>query len=127
MRTILAATCIALLLLPAAMVSWGEKGHLLVNRLAIEFAARDLPPFMETGKSRLIYNAFEPDRWREEAGSPMNTAQAPDHFFDSEMWGTDLDAGAGSIRLHGETGGTEDRPFKSGLSALMQSLKPTVD
>ena len=87
MRTILAATCITLLLLPAAMVSWGEKGHLLVNRLAIEFAARDLPPFMETGKSRLIYNAYEPDRWREEAGSPMNIAQAPDHFFDSEMWG----------------------------------------
>jgi hypothetical protein len=42
---------------------------------------------MKAATNDLVYNALEPDRWREESGSPMNIAQAPDHFFDSEYWG----------------------------------------
>jgi hypothetical protein len=59
----------------------------MVNRLAIEASATRLPPFMKAATNDLVYNALEPDRWREESGSPMNIAQAPDHFFDSEYWG----------------------------------------
>lgn len=76
-----------LFLLPHLVRAWGEKGHLMVNQLAIEAAAGDLPPFMKAAKDQLVYNGYEPDRWREEAGTAMNTAQALDHFFDSEMWG----------------------------------------
>jgi len=36
---------------------------------------------------QITYNGYEPDRWREEVGTPLNIAQAPDHFFDSERWG----------------------------------------
>jgi hypothetical protein len=59
----------------------------MVNRLAIEVSASQLPSFMKLATNDLVYNALEPDRWREEANSAMNIAQAPDHFFDSEYWG----------------------------------------
>jgi hypothetical protein len=67
--------------------AWGEKGHLMVNRVAINVAGPNLPEFMNASRNTLIYNSYEPDRWREEVNTPMNTAQAPDHFFDSELWG----------------------------------------
>ena len=85
MRTLLIAWL--LLTLPVTGAAWGEKGHLMVNRLAIDVAASKLPEFMAASRDQLIYNGFEPDRWREESQSPMNIAQAPDHFFDSEYWG----------------------------------------
>src|SRR5262245_11923735 len=87
MRKILVTLCLIFLLLPRFMQAWGEKGHLMVNQLAIEAAAGDLPPFMKAATDQIIYNGYEPDRWREESGTAMNIAQDPDHFFDSEMWG----------------------------------------
>jgi hypothetical protein len=79
---------ILVVLLPIAAFGWGQKGHLMINELAIDAAATRLPEFMRASRSHLIYNAYEPDRWREEWQSPMHAAQAPDHFFDSEYWGT---------------------------------------
>ena len=77
-----------ILILPLSSAAWGPKGHFMVNRLAIEASASRLPPFMKAATNDLVYNALEPDRWREEADSAMNIAQAPDHFFDSEYWGS---------------------------------------
>jgi hypothetical protein len=77
-----------ILILPIASTAWGPKGHFIVNRLAIEASASRLPPFMKAATNDLVYNALEPDRWREEANTAMNIAQAPDHFFDSEYWGS---------------------------------------
>src|SRR6266850_4405602 len=85
MRSVIASLLLLIAPLPAR--AWGEKGHLMINRLAIETAAARLPEFMNASRAQLIYNAYEPDRWREEAHSPMNVAQAADHFFDSELWG----------------------------------------
>src|SRR5262249_34402995 len=80
--------CILLLLAPLTAAAWGEKGHLLINRLAIDAAASKLPEFMSAAREQLIYNGYEPDRWREEGRtSAMNMVQAADHFFDSEYWG----------------------------------------
>jgi hypothetical protein len=77
-----------LLLIPVSAGAWGEKGHLMVNRLAIEAAASKLPDFMNASRDHIIYNGPEPDRWRDEGlKSPMNITQAADHFFDSELWG----------------------------------------
>src|SRR5687767_3605099 len=76
-----------LVMLPICAFAWGEKGHLMINELAIDAAASKLPQFMNASRAHLIYNAYEPDRWREESQSPMHSAQAPDHFFDSEYWG----------------------------------------
>jgi hypothetical protein len=79
---------VLLLLAPLSASAWGEKGHLMVNRLAIEAATSKLPEFMSASREHIIYNGPEPDRWRIEGQtSVMNTAQAADHFFDSELWG----------------------------------------
>ena len=79
---------VLLLLLPASAAAWGEKGHLMINRVAIDTAGPKLPEFMSASREHIIYNAYEPDRWREEGrASVMNTVQAADHFFDSELWG----------------------------------------
>src|SRR5262245_61798222 len=83
----LMCTILALLLVPVSAGAWGEKGHLMINRLAIEAGAASLPEFMAAGRNQLIYNGYEPDRWRDEGNIAMNIAQAPDHFFDSELWG----------------------------------------
>jgi hypothetical protein len=80
-------TFLVMLFVPQVAAAWGEKGHFMVNRLAIGSAGPVLPPFTQADRVQLVYNAYEPDRWRDEAGSAMNTAQALDHFFDSEMWG----------------------------------------
>jgi len=85
MRCVIAS--LLLLAAPLQGHAWGEKGHAMISRLAIETAAPRLPEFMNASRGELIYNANEPDRWREEAHSPMNLAQQADHFFDSELWG----------------------------------------
>jgi hypothetical protein len=87
MRTL--AALALLVSMPLSAAAWGEKGHLMINRLAIDAASSKLPEFLNAGREQLIYNGYEPDRWREEGRlSPMNTAQAADHFFDSEYWGS---------------------------------------
>src|SRR6185295_12860468 len=88
-RRMLTLAALALfLLIPISASAWGEKGHLMINRVAIDAGSAKLPEFMNAAREQLIYEAYEPDRWREEGRlSPMNTAQAADHFFDSEYWG----------------------------------------
>ena len=81
---------IAILLIvfiPVSVSAWGEKGHLMINQLAMDVAAPKLPEFMNAAREQIIYNGFEPDRWRREEQTPMNNAQEVDHFFDSEKWG----------------------------------------
>src|SRR5579883_1559102 len=86
MRSILAI--VLFLAIPLSAYSWGEKGHLMINRLALEAAASKLPEFMSASREHIVYNGPEPDRWRDEGRtSVMNTTQAADHFFDSELWG----------------------------------------
>jgi hypothetical protein len=83
----LVTAILLLFLLPSKSSAWGEKGHIIINTLAIEAAASKLPQFMNAARNDLIYNGSEPDHWREEANTPMNIAQAPDHIFNSELWG----------------------------------------
>ena len=87
MRTLCAV--LLTLLISTSAAAWGEKGHLMVNRVAMDAASSKLPEFMNAARGQIIYNAYEPDRWREEGRtSVMNTVQAADHFFDSELWGS---------------------------------------
>jgi hypothetical protein len=86
MRTLCAI--VLSLLIPLSAAAWGEKGHLMINRAALDASASKLPEFMTAARDQIIYNGYEPDRWREEGRtSVMNTTQAADHFFDSEYWG----------------------------------------
>jgi hypothetical protein len=83
-------TCILLLTIPLPASAWGRKGHSIVNQAAINAAGPMLPEFMNGSRNGVIYNGYEPDRWREETNSPLNAALAPDHFFNSELWGSVL-------------------------------------
>jgi hypothetical protein len=85
MRTLLA--CFLILTFPGFSAAWGEKAHLMINRLAIDRVAPQLPEFMKYSRATIIYNGYEPDRWREEANSPMQIAEAPEHFLNTELWG----------------------------------------
>jgi hypothetical protein len=73
---------------PLTGFAWGGKGHSVINRAAIEAASSKLPEFMNVDREHLIFNGYEPDRWRTEAQSPMDIAQELDHFIDSEEWGS---------------------------------------
>jgi hypothetical protein len=75
------------LLLPVQALAWGQKGHSIVNQVAIDLAASKLPPFMSTAREHIIFNSYEPDRWRTEGRSPMNVAQELDHEINLERWG----------------------------------------
>jgi hypothetical protein len=87
MQALARALIVSILLFPPSLFAWGNKGHLMINQAAIDAAASKLPEFMNTDREHLIFNANEPDRWREEGRTPMNMAQEPDHIFDSEKWG----------------------------------------
>jgi len=83
----LAPIVLVCLLIPVSVLAWGEKGHVIINQAAIDAAASRLPEFMNSARDQIIFNANEPDRWREEGRTPMNIAQEVDHFFDCEKWG----------------------------------------
>jgi len=88
MRALTVAVIVSVLLAPSSLFAWGDKGHLMINRMAIDTAASKLPEFMNTDREHLIFNANEPDHWREESRSPMNIAQELDHYLNIENWGT---------------------------------------
>src|SRR5438552_12277460 len=88
MRAFVAVVIVLILSLPAPVFAWGQKGHLIINEAAIDIAAPKLPPFMNASREHIIFNGYEPDRWRTEGRSPMNIAQEVDHQLDLEKWGS---------------------------------------
>ena len=86
-----------LVLLPLLAVppsfGWGDVGHKMINRLAVEALPADVPAFLRTPEAvnEIEYLGPEPDRWRSPAEPELNAAQAPDHFIDfdyAEIIGT---------------------------------------
>jgi hypothetical protein len=82
------AAVLALLPLLAVPPSfgWGDVGHKMINRLAMEALPADIPAFLKTPEAiaEVEYLGPEPDRWRSLAEPELNAAQAPDHFIDFE-------------------------------------------
>ena len=80
----------ALALLPFLAVppsfGWGDVGHKMINRLAVESLPADAPAFLRApeGINEIEYLGPEPDRWRSPAEAELSAAQAPDHFIDLE-------------------------------------------
>jgi hypothetical protein len=80
----------ALVLLPLVAVppsfGWGDKGHKMINLLAVQFLPADVPAFLRTPQAaaEIEYLGPEPDRWRSAAEPELDAAQAPDHFIDLE-------------------------------------------
>ena len=71
---------------PQTASAWGNEGHRLINRLAINHLPADAPAFLrsEAALSEIEYLGPEPDRWRSPAEPELVAAQAPEHFIDLE-------------------------------------------
>lgn len=63
---------------------WGEKGHEMAARAAVETLPADVPSFFRDAAEQLVYLNPEPDRWRERTLVEMDQAYAYDHYIDWE-------------------------------------------
>jgi hypothetical protein len=81
------AGLICLLAQPPAACAWGNKGHRLINKLAVSSLPADVPAFLRSPEAaaEIEYLGPEPDRWRSPAEPELNAAQAPEHFIDLEV------------------------------------------
>jgi len=66
------------------LLAWGEKGHYIVNEAATLTLPNDMPPFFYKAFSQLVWDAYDPDRWKG-AGESEDGANPPDHFIDYEF------------------------------------------
>jgi hypothetical protein len=106
------AAALLLCILPAAsLFAWGEKGHYIVNEAATLTLPSDMPPFFYRAFSQLVWNAYDPDRWRG-AGDSLDAVNPPEHFLDYEYVAdlklpndrykyVDLLYTSGTLRRHG--------------------------
>ena len=78
------AIIVVAVLLPTLAPSWGDVGHITINRVAAEKIPADMPQFLKAASRRIAWLGPEPDRWRSELEKPLNDAQAPDHFINLE-------------------------------------------
>ncbi len=102
-----AATCSLLAIFPTPAWAWGRDGHMMVNRLAIQYLPADVPEFLRDRRAMDIveYEGPEPDRWRNHAEDELSSTQAADHFIDLEwadLAGTSCAAGAPGCGPDGE-------------------------
>ena len=81
-----AAVLLSLGLHTPAAHAWGNEGHRMISRLAVNTLPADMPAFMRTyaAISEIEYLGPEPDRWRSPAEPELVAAQAPEHFLDLE-------------------------------------------
>lgn len=67
---------------------WGEHGHRLVGRAAVEALPAEMPEFFRVAAAQLEYLNVEPDRWRDRVerslDSAMDGAHAPEHYINFE-------------------------------------------
>ena len=84
-RVAIASTLITVLTTQQAW-AWGQDGHKMINRLAVEFLPVDVPAFLRNANAldTIEYLGPEPDRWKNRAEKELSDTQSPDHFFDSE-------------------------------------------
>ncbi len=82
-----AAGLVCVLVQPPAVRAWGNSGHRMINRLAVETLPADVPAFLRSPEAvaEIEYLGPEPDRWRSPAEPELNAAQAPEHFIDLEL------------------------------------------
>lgn len=84
MRRVPAIALMSLLMVPAAALGWGEKGHRLASTAATWNVPTELPHFFHRAYGDLVWFGYDPDRWRG-AGRSADGATTPDHFLDWEL------------------------------------------
>lgn len=73
--------------LPPTAWAWGNEGHQIINRLAVEQLPAGVPAFLRSAgaEQEMVYLGPEPDRWQSPAEPELVAAQAPEHFIDLEL------------------------------------------
>lgn len=79
------AIAVFISLVSSIAISWGNEGHMAVNKIAAQKLPADMPQFLKTSADRVAYMGPEPDRWREKMESTLKYAQEPEHFMDMEL------------------------------------------
>src|ERR1035438_7300909 len=71
---------ICVLAQPQIAEAWGNEGHLMINRLAVNTLPTSVPAFFRTAPAmnEIEYLGPEPDRWRSAAEPELSAAQAAD-------------------------------------------------
>ena len=114
MRSVLAASALSLLLLPAAAFGWGYAGHRkLAGKLAEPLPSGCLKSWLATQAAKTAFQeqACDPDRWRE-----TDAAEGARHFLDidwaqpPESYPRDWDAIVQRFGQYAEKNGTV--PFR---------------
>jgi len=84
-RAVVASTLIAAFVTQPAF-AWGHDGHMMVNRLAVQYLPADVPEFLRSKAAQhaIEYLGPEPDRWHNKAEKELRDQESPDHFLDSE-------------------------------------------
>jgi len=83
-RRLLALLAVAAVLGQPPAFGWGDSGHMLINRVAVQKLPATMPAFLRQAVDRIQYLGPEPDRWRERSELALKAAQEPDHFIDLE-------------------------------------------
>lgn len=79
------AIALLVILIPLVAITWGNEGHMAINRAAAAKLPADMPAFLKNATEHLSYMGPEPDRWRERSEAALKYSQEPDHFMDMEM------------------------------------------
>jgi hypothetical protein len=82
-RIVVIAALVALI--PTIAITWGNEGHMAINRAAAQKVPADMPQFLKNASDHIAYLGPEPDRWREKSEATLKYAQEPEHFMDMEM------------------------------------------
>lgn len=77
---------VAVMAIPQPAVAWGNKGHMMINRLAWERLPAGMPRFLraKTVGAEIEYLGPEPDRWRGNGVMELSRAQGPEHYINLE-------------------------------------------
>ncbi len=83
------AAAALLLLLPTALLAWGDHGHRLIGLAAAQRLPGDMPAFLRENALRLAYLNPEPDRWKDRAervlDPALNDGSSPEHYVDMDL------------------------------------------
>lgn len=69
---------------PASPLPWGETGHRMAARAAVEILPSTMPAFVRAAGDQLAWLNPEPDRWRTRELGAMDQGFSYDHYIDLE-------------------------------------------
>lgn len=83
---------VALVLLPFVLVltepahGWGQRGHLVINRLAVQSLPDDGPVFLKAHEEWIAQRAVVPDSWRAPSEPFVKIIEDPNHHWYKESF-----------------------------------------